>query len=130
VSNVYRGNKAVVRHSIEAFNARDLSAGDLHSEDLRRELQQYVDTMPWGNHQVDIIEMIAEDDRVVALIATQGVHSGEYQGMPPTGRHFTNRGVVVYRIQGGRVTEMDTYLDSLTVVKQLGGTILAPAESG
>jgi steroid delta-isomerase-like uncharacterized protein len=123
-------NKAVVRRSIEAFNARDLGAGDVHSEDLRRELQQYVDTMPWGDHQVDITEMIAEGDRVVALIATQGVHSGEYQGMPPTGKHFTNRGVVVCRIEGGRVTGMETYLDSLTVVKQLGGTILAPAESG
>ena len=123
-------NKAIVRRSIEAFNARDLSAGDVHIEDLRRDLQQYVDTMPWGDHQVDITEMIAEGDRVVALIATQGVQSGEYQGMPPTGKRFTNRGVVVYRIQGGRVTEMDTYLDSLTVVKQLGGTILAPTESG
>jgi hypothetical protein len=73
-------NKAVVRRSIEAFNARDLSAGDVYIEDLRR-LQQYVDTMPWGDHQVDITEMIAEGDRVVALIATHGVHSGEYQGI-------------------------------------------------
>jgi C-1 hydroxylase len=123
-------NKAVVRRSIEAFNAKDLSAGDVYSQDLQRELQQYVDTMPWGDHQVDITDMIAEGDRVVALIATQGVHSGEYQGMPPTGKHFTNRGAVVFRLEGGRVTEMGTYLDSLTVVKQLGGTILAPAESG
>jgi steroid delta-isomerase-like uncharacterized protein len=123
-------NKAVVRRSIEAFNARDLSAGDVHSEDLRRDLQQYVDTMPWGDHQVDITEMVAEGDRVVALIATQGVHSGEYQGMPPTGKRFTNRGVVVYRLEGGRVTEMDTYLDSLTVVKQLGGTVVGPTEGG
>ena len=83
-----------------------------------------------GDHQVDITDIIAEGDRVVALIATQGVHAGEYQGMPPTGKHFTNRGVVACRIQEGRVTEMETYLDSLTVVKQLGGTILAPAESG
>jgi C-1 hydroxylase len=123
-------NKAVVRRCIEAFNAKDLSAGDVYSQDLQRELQEYVDTMPWGDHQVDITDMIAEGDRVVALIATQGVHSGEYQGMPPTGKHFTNQGAVVYRLEGGRVTEMGTYLDSLTVVKQLGGTILAPAESG
>jgi steroid delta-isomerase-like uncharacterized protein len=123
-------NKAIVRRSIEAFNAGDLGAGNVHSEDIRRELQQYVDTMPWREHQVDVTDMIAEGDRVVAMIATQGEHSGEYQGMPPTGKRFTNRGVVVYRIEGGRVTEMETYLDSLTVVKQLGGTIVAPAESG
>ena len=78
-------NKAVVRRSIEAFNARDLSAGNVHSEDLRRDLQQYVDTMPWGDHQVDITEMIAEGDRVVALIATQGVHSG---GVPRNAAHW------------------------------------------
>ncbi len=32
---------AVVRRFIKAFNARDLSAGDVHSEDLRREPKQY-----------------------------------------------------------------------------------------
>ena len=86
--------------------------------------------MPWSDHQVDITEMVAEGDRVVALIATQGLQSGEYQGMPPTGKHFTNRGVTAFRIQGGRITEVETYIDSLTVVKQLGGTILSPAEAG
>ena len=57
--------------------------------------------MPWGYHQVHITELVAEGDRVVALIATQGVQTGEYQGMPPTGKHFTNRGVVTLRIQEG-----------------------------
>ena len=122
-------NKAVVRRSIEAFNARDVSGVDVFSDDVRRETQQYLDTMPWGDHQVDITELIAEGDRVVALIATRGVQSGEFQGMPPTGRHFTNRGVVTFRIHQGQVVEMETYIDSLTVVKQLGGTILAPPQS-
>ena len=81
-----------------------------------------------GDHQVDVTELIAEGDRVVALIATRGVQTGEFQGMPPTGNHFTNRGVVIFRIQAGQVTEMDTYIDSLTVVKQLGGTVLAPPQ--
>ena len=123
-------HKTLVRRAIEAFNARDVRAADIYSEDFARQVQQYLDNMPWSDHQVDITDLIAEGDRVVALISTRGVHSGEYQGMPPTGKHFTNRGVVVCRIEGGRVTGMETYLDSLTVVKQLGGTILAPAESG
>jgi len=121
-------NKAVVRRSIEAFNARAVGGVDVFSEDVGRETQRYLDTMPWGDHQVENTELIAEGDRVVALIATQGVQTGEYQGMPPTGKHFTNRGVVTFRIQGGRVMEMETYIDSLTVVKQLGGTVLAPSE--
>ena len=121
-------NKAVVRRAIEAFNARDVSAVDVYSEDVGRDTQKYLDTMPWGDHQVDIVELLAEAERVVAVIATQGLHAGEYHGMPPTGKHFTNRGVVIFRIQAGRVTEMDTYIDSLTVVKQLGGTVLAPSE--
>ena len=121
-------NKAVVRRSIEAFNARDVTGVDVFSDDVRRATQQYLDTMPWGDHQVDITELIAEGDRVVALIATRGVQSGEFQGMPPTGKHFTNRGVATFRIHGGQVTEMETYIDSLTVVKQLGGAILAPPQ--
>ena len=122
-------NKAVVRRSIEAFNARSVIGVDVFSEDVGRETQRYLDTMPWGEHQVDITELIAEGDRVVALIATQGVQTGEFHGMPPTGKSFTNRGVAVFRIEGGRVTAMDTYIDSLTVVKQLGGTVFAPPQT-
>jgi predicted ester cyclase len=123
-------HKTLVRRAIEAFNARDVRAADIYNEDFAREVQQYLDNMPWSDHQVDIIDLIAEGDRVVAVISTRGVQSGEYQGMPPTGKHFTNKGAAVFRIQGGRVAEMATYLDSLTVVKQLGGTVVAPAESG
>jgi predicted ester cyclase len=123
-------NKAVVRRTIEALNARDLSALDAHSDEYRRELQQWLDTNPWGDHRIDITEMVAEGDRVVALVATQGVQSGEYEGIAPTGKHFTNRGVIVFRVQGGRITEDEPYLDRLTMVKQFGGTILPPAESG
>ena len=49
--------------------------------------------------------------------------------MPPTGKPFINRGVITFRVQGGRLTEMQTYIDSLTVVQQLGGTIRAHGES-
>lgn len=122
-------NKAVVRRSLEAFNAKDLSAADVYSEDVRRELQHHLDSMPWSDYQIDITELIAEGERVAAVIATRGVHSAHYNEMPPTGKSFTNRGVVTFRVQGGRLTEMEAYIDSLTVVQQLGGTIRAPGES-
>ena len=106
-----------------------MSAVDVYSEDVRRQLQHHLDIMPWSDYRVDIIELIAEGERVAAVIATRGVQSGECLEMPPAAKPFTNQGVIMFRVQGGRLTEMQTYIDSLTVVQQLGGTIRPQGES-
>jgi len=118
-------HKALVQRAFDAFNAQDLGlAVDACTENVRGQLQQHLDTMPWVDYRVEITEMIAEGSRVVAVISTEGVHAASYHGIPPTGRHFTNQGVVIFRVEGGRLSEMESYIDSLGVVTQLGGSVL------
>ena len=118
-------HKSLVQGAFDAFNAQDLGAAvDVCTEDVRGQLQQHLDTMPWVDYRVEITEMIAEGNRVVAVITTQGVHAAAYHGIPPTGKHFTNQGAVIFRVEGGRLSAMESHIDSLGVVTQLGGSVV------
>jgi predicted ester cyclase len=50
-------------------------------------------------------EMIAEDDKVVARVSWRGTHTGEYQGIAPTGKVVTGQGAVFYRFVDGKVVD-------------------------
>jgi predicted ester cyclase len=72
-------------------------------------------------------EIIAEDDQVVVRWRNTGVHSGEFLGVPPTGRPFDFAGIDIYRIENGRMAEHWHVVDQLTLLQQLG---LIPTPEG
>ena len=126
-------NKAIVRRFIEAINEQDLDTLDnLSAPDLAQRFKQKV--IPWLNdtfpaHQMTITDMIAEGDKVVARLATSGGHSGEWRGIPPTGKQWTNTGVYFLRLSGGKIVELSSLFDELNHVLQLGATI-TPSQQG
>jgi predicted ester cyclase len=65
-------------------------------------------------------DMIACGDRVVVRWTNAGVHSGEFLGIPPTGRSFDIAGIDIYRIENGRMAEHWHVVDQLTMLQQLG----------
>ena len=81
----------------------------------------------WGDHRVEITDMIAEGDTVWVRVATSGGHTGEWKGIAPTGRRWTNTGVMFLRIADGRVAEWSGQFDQLNHPMQLGATITPPA---
>jgi predicted ester cyclase len=64
--------------------------------------------------------VIAEGDRVVVRWTNAGIHSGEFLGIPPTGRSFDIAGIDIYRIENGRMAEHWHVVDQLTMLQQLG----------
>jgi predicted SnoaL-like aldol condensation-catalyzing enzyme len=74
----------------------------------------------WGGWHVKIVEMIAEDDRVMVRWTSHGTHQGESQGLPPTGKQVTNSGINIFRIAGGKILEVWDIYDRLWVWQQLG----------
>ena len=56
--------------------------------------------------EMAVEEMTAEgEDRVVTRIVGHSRHTGEFQGVPPSGKRVTVRGVIVSRIKDGRIVE-------------------------
>jgi steroid delta-isomerase-like uncharacterized protein len=67
-----------------------------------------------------IEDAVAEGDRVVVRWTGRGTHSGEFMGIPPTGRSFTIAGIDVIRFEDGRMAEHWHVVDQLALMQQLG----------
>jgi steroid delta-isomerase-like uncharacterized protein len=70
--------------------------------------------------EYEIEDQIAEGDKVVTRWTARATHTGEFQGIPPTGRPGTVTGMTIFRIADGSVVECWTNMDELGMMQQLG----------
>jgi predicted ester cyclase len=134
-------NKAVSRRWIEVFNERDdageadvraedyvayapasLEPAPLDSEAWTRFLAGFVEGFP--DLRITIEDAVAEGDLVAQRVHFEGTHTGEFQGLPPTNRKVDFHGLELNRFVDGRVAEHWFQLDSLTLLQQLGLTVV------
>jgi steroid delta-isomerase-like uncharacterized protein len=128
-------NKAIIRRNYEeAFNDGNLSVLDeivapefiLHGappgstgpEVLRQAMRSLRTAFPDGHMTVE--DLIAEGDKVVARLTLRGTHSGDFQGIPPTGKQVTMTGISISRITDNKIQEYWSNRDDLEVMRQLG----------
>jgi len=69
---------------------------------------------------LQVTDQIAEGDRVVSVVVARGTHTGEWRGIPPTGRTIDMKGINIDRIAGGRIVEHWGHADLLGILVQLG----------
>ena len=69
---------------------------------------------------VDVDDVIAEGDRVVARCSVRGQHTGEHLGFSATNAPVEFGGVAIVRITNGKIAEAWNYFDFLTMNRQLG----------
>jgi steroid delta-isomerase-like uncharacterized protein len=67
-----------------------------------------------------IEDLIAEGDRVVARSTMTGTHTGDFFGIPATGKSVRVSGVHIVRIQDGRIAEHWGNNDDLGLMRQIG----------
>lgn len=72
-----------------------------------------------------IEDTVAQHDRVVLRVTHTGVHTGDYMGIPPTGRTVELPEIFVFRaVPGGqlgaRVTDVWLMLNAVTLMQQMG----------
>jgi predicted ester cyclase len=69
---------------------------------------------------VELHELVAEGDLVVARYTERGTHRGPYRGRAPTGRSYTKHGFGMYRIAAGRMAEGWIQEDDASFARDLG----------
>jgi steroid delta-isomerase-like uncharacterized protein len=74
----------------------------------------------FSNAQHTFEDQIAEDNKVVSRFTWHAVHTGEFQGMPATGKQIAVAGMYIDRIRDGQVVERWASLDSMGMMQQLG----------
>ena len=65
-------------------------------------------------------EIFGVEDRIVKRWTFTGTHTGDFAGVPPTGKVITLSGVSVSRIENGKIVEELDYMDDLGFMQQLG----------
>jgi steroid delta-isomerase-like uncharacterized protein len=72
-------------------------------------------------------DLIAEGNQVAKRWTFRGTHRGEFNGIPATGKQVTMRGITLYRLEGGKITELYWNYDIFGLLVQIGA-IPAPGE--
>ena len=132
-------NKALVLRLAEAFNDHrlDLVEEVLHPEfrgrgisafppvdpeigtgARRRLYEMFYQALPDARDEV--LDVVAEGDKVVLLDRFGGTHRGEFLGRPGTGDRIEWIAVHIYTIRDGKILEDAVMTDALAVTQQLG----------
>jgi predicted ester cyclase len=63
---------------------------------------------------------IAEGDKVASRVTGYGKHTGNFLGIPPTGKDVTMSGITIHRMTNGKLSEHWAQIDALSVLQQFG----------
>ena len=67
-----------------------------------------------------IEELIVAGDQVITRWILRGTHKGEYAGIPTTGNKVENSGIMITRIENGKIVEDKEDYDTFGMMTQLG----------
>jgi len=128
-------NKAVVRRFVdEIFVAGRKDAVDElvadgfvgHSwpsnGDAKAALKAAIDRVGAGlsDPRFEIEDLVAEGDLVAARLTASATQTGEFMGLPPSGKRYTIEEIHLFRVRDGRVVEHWHQFDQLGLMRQLG----------
>ena len=65
-------------------------------------------------------DQLADGDRVAVRLTVAGTQTGEFQGLPASGKHVRIGSINIFRCEGGKIAEQWVETDSLGMLQQLG----------
>ncbi len=108
--------------AIERFLPEDAKGNDADfgsgREGFRRQWRQWVTAFP--DLHFEIVDLVAEGDKVLTRWILTGTHQGEYLGVPATGKQIRVEGMSLDRIDNGLVVEGFDGWDNYGFRRQLG----------
>lgn len=137
-------NKAVIRAFVESWNNGDLDRlGNLMDEActltvsgqtlsmgpsaMRQNAQYWRGAFP--DWRFELLDLIAEGDKVVAYMPYTGTQTGPALDIPATGRAVRVSEIVIFRVVDGKIVEAWEVYDEYWMRRQLGAQPEAPANA-
>lgn len=130
-------NKAAMRRFYdEAVNQRNLDLideliGEAFVEhevfpglsDDREGVRQFFTIMheAFDGFRMDLQDLVAESDKVVARLTMRGTHKGEFMGVAGTGRKINVTTIDFVRFADGKAVEHWGATDGISLMDQIGG---------
>ena len=122
----------------EVFNQGDVDAVDRYlaadcvdhevapdaTGDARADLKTFATSAreAFEGFRIDVEDLIAEGDKVVARVTMRGRHTSEFMGIPRTGHEIAVSIIDIMTVRDGLVAEHWGVLDSATLMAQLGAS--------
>ncbi len=129
-------NIQLAKQQIAALNARDLdqylsridaayvgesetAPGPIHGpEGVRQNIEMLFTAFP--DLQIEVLQILASGDHVVAQLRVTGTHKGNFAGIAPTNKSIVMQGCNVVEIRNGKAIRSRIYADNVSLFRQLG----------
>jgi predicted ester cyclase len=110
--------EAVGRRNLDVLD--EVAAGEFAAV-AKRWVMPFQSAFP--DFEMEIVELIAEGEKVVAHFRCSGAHRGEWLGVPATGRRFENVDeIYIFGVRDGKLVSALGVEDNLARLRQLGIT--------
>ena len=128
-------NKALVRRFIDDIfvGGRTEAVDELLTDDFvghtwpstgdgKRDLRQAMERVSKGltDPRFTIEDMIAEGDLVAVRLTAGATQSGEFMGMPATGKRYEIGEIHIFQVKAGRISDHWHQFDQMAMMRQLG----------
>ena len=129
-------NKEIIRRWIEEVNKENFEQlfNELWAEDclqymnsnpepvdnkqFKQMIENYYSNFPASTHEVHNI--IAKDDKVIAMFTARTIHDMDSYGVPATGKELAWRAIAIFQISDGKIQTRWEVADILSMYRQLG----------
>ena len=117
---INKGNLSVIDELVASqYVYHEPGVGDLQGPDgLKQLITGYRNAFP--DLRLTIEDQIDGGNTVVTRWTATGTHQGELLGIPATGRRVSVTGIIIARMEGGKIAEEWENYDALGMLQQLG----------
>ena len=102
-------------HAVQLFDAADSGVGP---EAYARNVVQFVRAFP--DLKFTVVDMVAENEKVVAFWNISGTHKGEFRGIAATGKKVSVDGITMIQLADGMIMDSYVSMDMWSMMRQLG----------
>ncbi|MDQ3258815.1 MAG: ester cyclase [Acidobacteriota bacterium] len=95
-----------------------LGAAHLDRKQIKDLIRMFYAAFPDFTHTAE--ELLSVGDRIVLRTTNRATHSGDFQGIAPTGRRISFGQIAIYRMADGKISEVWEEADLLGLMQQLG----------
>jgi predicted ester cyclase len=99
-----------------------LSGCDQRQGDADPALKQHIAyaEAAFPRYEMIVEDILADKDEVTVRFTMRATHTGEYMGIPATGKQVAVPGIIIYRVAGGKIVEHWMQFDAVSMMQQLG----------
>lgn len=109
-------------HAVQVTDAADSGVGP---EAYVRDVTEFVNAFP--DLKFTVLDMIAENDKVVVFWNIAGTHQGEFRGIAATGKNISVDGITINQLANGKIMDSYVSVDMWGMMRQLGA-VPAPGQ--